>query len=633
MDHASPLLQAFVYLAAAVVSVPIAKRLGLGSVLGYLIAGAVIGPFGLKLLGDPESVMHVAEFGVVIMLFLIGMELQPSLLWRMRGAIVGLGGAQVLSAGLALGAIAWAFGLDWRAAVAIGFILSLSSTAIVLQTLRERGLDASPPGRSAFAVLLFQDIAVIPMLALFPLLGHVAVTAAAGPAHAPEGLAAAPSWVQPLAVVGAVALVIASGRLLVRPLFRFIAKSGQREIFTAMALALVVGVAVLMQSVGLSPALGAFVAGVVLADSEFRREIEADIEPFRGLLLGLFFISVGAGIDFALILASPGLVIGLALGLLAVKAVLMTALARMAGRSNPDALLIGFGLAQGGEFAFVLAAFSVQAGVIAPATSSLLVSVVALSMALTPLMFLIADVLGRRLAPAPAPRDMGPIEADAPDVVIAGFGRFGQVVGRLLIANGYETSVLDISADQVETLRSFGHKTNYGDASRIDLLRAAGVEKAKILVVAVDDQEKAIEIAEHAKRHFPHLKVLARAFDRGHAYELLRRNVDGVERETFEGGVRLGVAALEHLGLPAHHAHRAGRLFRRHDERLLLEMAKHWGDEDAYRSAIVGRQGMVADLMQRDLKVFTGESVDPAWDTSSLDAEAREAREARETAR
>ncbi|NDC58160.1 MAG: potassium transporter [Alphaproteobacteria bacterium] len=620
MEHASPLLSAFVYLAAAVISVPLAKRLGLGSVLGYLIAGAVIGPFGLHLLGDPQSVMHVAEFGVVIMLFLIGMEVQPALLWRLRGAIIGLGAGQVVSAGLALGAIALAFGLDWRTALVVGFILSLSSTAIVLQTLRERGLDASPPGRASFAVLLFQDIAVIPMLALLPLLAH-GPSSAATPASG--ALAAAPAWVAPIAIVGAVGLVIVAGRLLVRPMFRFIAKSGQREIFTATALALVVGVAVLMQAVGLSPALGAFVAGVVLADSEFRREIEADIEPFRGLLLGLFFISVGASVDFALILAQPLVVVGLAVLLVAVKAGLMTILARLARRSTPDALMIGFGLAQGGEFAFVLAAFATQVGALGQATSSMLVAVVALSMAMTPILFFAADAIGRRFATTAPEKDMGPIESDDPDVVIAGFGRFGQVVGRLLIANGFETSVLDVSADQVEMLRGFGQKTNYGDATRIDLLRAAGADKAKILVIAIDDQEKALELAEQARRHFPHLKVLARAYDRGHAYELMRREVHGVERETFEGGVKLGVKALELLGKPAHFANRAGGLFRRHDERLLVEMSKHWGDMDAYRAAVRGRQGMVEDLMKRDLKTFTGARIDPAWDTTSLDAEAR----------
>ena len=532
MEH-SPLLQAFVYLAAALITVPIAKRLGLGSVPGYVIAGAAIGPSGLKLLGAPGEVMHVAEFGVVIMLFLIGLEMAPSLLWRLRAAILGLGAAQVIVTGLVFSAIALALGLDWRAALACGFILALSSTAIAMQSLRERSLGDSEPGRAAFAVLLFQDIAVIPLLALLPLLATQPVPAADTP------LAHLPAWAQGLATIAAVGGVILIGRVAMRPLFLFIANTGLREIFTIAALAIVVGVAVLMQAVGLSPALGAFVAGVVLAESEFRHEIETDIEPFRGLLLGLFFITVGASVDFKLLAEKPGQIAALVASLLIVKAGVMFALARLAPLKNRDALVVALACAQGGEFAFVLFGMTSTLGVLEPEIGNLLVAVVALSMAATPLLFLVGDRITRRI-PKPDVRPDEEIESDRPHALIAGFGRFGQVVGRLLIANGYRTSVLDSSASQIDLLRGFGQKVNYGDASRVDLLRAAGAETAKLFIIAVDDQEKALEIADDVKRHFPHLTILARAYDRNHAYNLRSRGVETIERETFEGALRLG---------------------------------------------------------------------------------------------
>jgi glutathione-regulated potassium-efflux system ancillary protein KefC/glutathione-regulated potassium-efflux system protein KefB len=608
------LTQAFVFLAAAVVSVLFANRVGLGSVLGYLVAGALIGPFGLGFVGDPESVMHAAELGVVIMLFLIGLELEPALLWRMRTAILGLGGAQVAVTGLVLAAVGLALGFDWRVSLVAGFVLALSSTAIVMQSLREKGLAATDFGRSAFSVLLFQDLAVIPMLALFPLLVSVEVHSETG------ALARLPAWAAALAVVGAVGGVVLAGRLLTRPLFRWIARLRLNEIFTACALALVVGVALLMQSVGLSPALGAFVAGVVLADSEYRHELQSDIEPFRALLLGMFFISVGAGIDFAL--WKPALAV-VAL-LVPLKAVTLYLLARAFRRPRPDALLVALALAQGGEFAFVLFAFAANSGVVAPLQAGLLNAAVALSMALTPLLLLVGERVASRLAESvtrDAPAHL-PF-AETPHAIVAGFGRFGQIVHRLLVANGYATSILEHSADQVETVRSFGTKANYGDASRIDLLRAAGAEDAKLLVIAVDDRDKALEIAEAARRHFPQLKILARAFDRGHFYELMKREVDAAERETFEGGLRLGVTALRALGWRAHQAERAAGLFRRHDERNLRAMFEHWraGDSAAYRSAVNERRELVADMLARDLAAQQVAAPDDAWDTKSLDEE------------
>ncbi|MGE3142065.1 MAG: monovalent cation:proton antiporter-2 (CPA2) family protein [Hyphomonadaceae bacterium] len=614
----STLFMPFVFLAAAAISAPIAKRLGLGAVLGYLIAGAVIGPFGLKLLGDPQGVMHAAEFGVVIMLFLIGLELEPALLWRMRGAILGLGGAQVLACGLALAAAGLAFGLDARVAIAVGFTLALSSTAIVMQSLRERGLERTDPGRAAFSVLLFQDVAVIPMLALFPLLAAMPAPAHTGP------LWYLPPWGQALAVLAAVGAVIAAGRFLARPLFRMVARADSREIFTATALALVVGVALLMESVGLSPALGAFVAGVVLADSEFRHEIESDIEPFRALLLGLFFISVGAGVDLALVAHQPLRILAIVAGLIAIKAAVLFIVARLSGRARPDAALVVLALAQGGEFAFVLFSFATANGVMSAALAAPLTAAVALSMALSPLLLLAGARLANRLGAAPPRAAPEPFETQGAHVVVAGFGRFGQIAQRLLSANGFRVSILEYNADQVELVRSFGMKANYGDASRAELLRAAGVGEARALIIAVDDQDKAIEIAETARRLFPHLKILARAYDRRHVYELMNVGVDIIERETFEGGLRLGAAALRVLGFAAHRAERAAGLFRRHDIRQLLEMSEHWrkGDFDAYRSAVRARQEMIEDALQRDLGDQGLTVTDDAWSSESLDAEA-----------
>jgi glutathione-regulated potassium-efflux system protein KefB len=620
MNQDSFLFQAFVFLTAAVVSVPIAKRLGLGSVLGYLVAGAVIGPFGLRFLSQPESMMHAAEFGVVIMLFLIGLELNPALLWRLRSAILGLGGAQVAACGSLLALAGAAAGLDWRVALAAGFTLALSSTAIVLQSLRERGLAQSDSGRAAFAVLLFQDIAVIPMLALFPLLATRALPRAAE-AH---GVTALAPWAQTLMVIAAVGLVILIGRLLTRPLFRFIARSGSREIFTATALALVVGVAVLMQAVGLSPALGAFVAGVVLADSEYRHELESDIEPFRAILLGLFFISVGAGIDFALIIAQPLMMLAIVAGLIATKAAALFVVARLMKRPSPDAAMIALALAQGGEFAFVLFNFAAANGVMTREIADTLMAAVALSMAATPLLMIGAtrasELLGR-IAPRAAPENYEP---ETPHAIIAGYGRFGQVVSRLLTVNGFRTSILEHNADQVELVRTFGARANYGDASREDLLRAAGAEDASVLVIAIDDADKTLELVETARKHFPHLKVLARAYDRRHVFELMKREVDVFERELFEGSLRLGAKALKALGFRAHQAERAAGLFRRHDERNLLAMAEHWSsdDFDRYRTATIARQGMIEEAMRRDMGQHGQNAPDEAWDTTSLDTEA-----------
>jgi monovalent cation:proton antiporter-2 (CPA2) family protein len=625
MNGQSLLTQALVYLAAGVGSVPIAKRLGLGSVLGYLVAGAVIGPFALSLVGPQADVMRFAEFGVVILLFLIGLEVRPALLWSLRGTIFGLGGAQVGVSAAVVGGAAMLLGLDWKSALAVGFAMAMSSTAIVLQTLEEKGLRQGPVGQTAFGVLLMQDLMVIPLFALLPLL-------APGGAMAPAGqntmLAGQPAWLQAIAGLAAVALVVGGGRYLVRPAFRFIAAARLREIFTASALLLVIAVAVLMELVGLSPALGAFLAGVVLAESEFRRELETDIEPFRGLLLGLFFITVGANLDFGLVVSHPVELAGAVLGIMALKGVVMFLLGRAAGLQRREAAATAVALTQVGEFAFVLLGLIHGSGIITGGAQDFLIAAVALSMALTPLAMAgydracaLVEARDRRNQPAP---DTGPFDEGAPDVIVAGFGRFGQVAGRLLTANGFRTVVLDSSIEHIELLRRFGRPVHYGDATRLDLLRQAGADKAKVLLVAIDGQDQTSQLVETAREAFPQLKILARAWDRRHAYDLLRNGADEVERETFEGSLAIGVKALRALGFRAHRAHRAANLFRVHDLRAFNKLAPLTGGEEGYILAARDAQSTMDRLLKADMDSLRPDAVDEAWDTAARDEEQRE---------
>jgi monovalent cation:proton antiporter-2 (CPA2) family protein len=616
--------------------VPIAKRLGLGSVLGYLIAGVVIGPFALSLVGEQTDVRTFAEFGVVILLFLIGLEVQPSTLWDMRKAIFGFGGAQVVGTTLAIGGVSMLLGLPWQTALAVGMVLAMSSTAIVLQTLDEKGLRQGPVGRAAFGILLLQDLAVIPMFALLPTLATIAppVHAEAAGHGGASLIAHLPPWAQGLSVLVAVGGVVGGGRYLVRPIFRFIAEARLREIFTAAALLIVVGVASIMQTVGLSPALGAFLAGVVLAESEFRRELESDIEPFRGLLLGLFFITVGAGIDLKLVAGQPFTLIGLVLGLMVLKFLVVFGLARLFGAPARGAAAVATALAQGGEFAFVLLTFTVGAGVIGSTLAALLTAAVAVSMALTP----VAMILYERIAQmfdAAIPKvtpDTGAFEDGEPDIIIAGFGRFGQITGRLLTANGFRSTVLDSDIEQIDLLRRFGRRVHYGDATRMDLLRAAGIERARMLIVALDDREKTVELVETARKAFPDLVILARAWDRRHAYDLLANGADAVERETFEAALALGTTALQKLGYRAHRAHRAGAIFRRHDRKSFEDLRPMWGQEEAYILASRDAAQTMDKLLNADLaRLRPGDGVG-AWDTATLDEELKERAE-REAAR
>ncbi len=605
--------QAFIYLLAAVLTVPLAQRLGLGSVLGYLMAGVVIGPFGLKLVGqEGADVMHFAEFGVVMMLFLVGLELQPSLLWRLRVPILGLGGLQVVGTALVSGAIGLLFGLPWQTALVVGLIFAMSSTAIVLQTLNEKGLLKTEAGQSAFSVLLFQDISVIPILAILPLL---ALQKSA--AISPEASALQP-WQQTLLVIGLVGGIVLAGRFLMRPVFRLIASTGLREVFTATALLLVIGVALAVKAAGLSPALGTFVAGVVLADSEYRHELESDIEPFKGLLLGLFFIAVGAGINFTILFQSPLLIIGLVLALALVKFLVLLGLGRFFKLAWDQSLLFAFALAQGGEFAFVLFSFTTQNKILTPQIAEPLVVVVALSMVFTPLLMIIYERLVQpRFQSQGEERETDDIDENENPVIIAGFGRFGQIVGRLLIANRWRVTVLDISSSQIDTLRRFGYKVFYGDASRLDLLHAAGAAQAKLFVVAVDDQEKTLEIVDLVQKHFPHLKILARAIDRRHAYELIRRNVEVIERETFSSALEMGVEALKLLGVRSFRARRVAQLFKLNDEHLLHEMAHAEADDQAIAARSRQNREELERLLQTDDHELVHE-IDRAWDVSDL---------------
>jgi CPA2 family monovalent cation:H+ antiporter-2 len=613
------LFEAFVYLVAAVAAVPIAKRLGLGSVLGYLIAGVVIGPFGFGLLGEGgEDVMHFAEFGVVMMLFVVGLELEPSLLWRLRAPILGMGGLQVVLTTLLVAGIALALGMPWQEALAIGMIIACSSTAIVLQSLNERGLLKTAGGQSSFAVLLFQDIAVIPMLAIFPLLATHTGEHGEGHAAATTLVAGLPPWAQTLAVLGAVAAVVLGGRFLVRPLLRIVATTGLREIFTAAALMLVIGIALLMQQVGLSPALGTFLAGVVLANSEYRHELESDIEPFKGLLLGLFFIAVGASVDFELLIAEPLLIAGLVVGMILLKFAVLFGLSRVFRLALDQGLLLAFALPQVGEFAFVLLSFAGQEGVLETGVIGPLTAAVAISMALTPLLLLFNE---RVVQPRFGTREQAEHESDAADdgspVLIAGFGAFGSTLGRMLRANGVQTTVLDIDSDRVDLLRKLGLKVYYGDATRHDLLATAGAARARLLVLALNSPERTLELVHTAKKHFPHLKILARSFEWGDTHELMAAGVEHVYREDLGSAVRGGSDVLHMLGLPAHAAQRAGQKFIRYENESLRHITEIRAEQGSYISAARQRIEELERILRADREERNLER-DAGWDAETL---------------
>ena len=573
MEHTPAwLINSFIYLSAAVIAVPLSQALGLGSIIGYLAAGMAIGPWGLGLVTNVEDILHFAEFGVVLMLFLVGLELEPKRLWSLRRPIFGWGSAQVLGCALVLTSVAMAAGVGWRTALVAGLGLALSSTAIALQVMNERNLMPTGSGQAAFSILLFQDVAAIPILALLPLLGAVSASN--------EPLAPADSAQAAIKIVAVIGGIVLGGRLALRPVFRWIARSKTPEIFTAASLLLVVGIAGLMQLVGLSMALGAFLAGVLLAESEYRRELETNIEPFKGLLLGLFFIAVGMSIDFGVLMESPGLMALIVVSFLAVKGAVIYTLARQMALPFQERPVFSLLLAQGGEFAFVVFQAAAGGHVFSEQTASLLIGAVAVSMLVSPMILVAIDKL---LLPRFANCGVTAMEEisepqEAP-IVIAGFGRYGQIIARVLLAEGIPATVLDHDAEMIEAARSFGYRVFYGDATRLDLLRTAGAATAKILVVAVDNVEQSLEIVDLAREHFPALHIVARARDVTHWNQLRDRGVMLVEREMFEYSLLSARSVLELLGRPTEDAVTSTQRFRTHNLELFEKLYPHYRDQ------------------------------------------------------
>ncbi|UPK70232.1 monovalent cation:proton antiporter-2 (CPA2) family protein [Chitinophaga filiformis] len=624
MEH-SYFFIAMIYLAAAVIFIPIAKKLGLGSVLGYLLAGIVIGPSLLGFIGqEGQDIMHFAEFGVVMMLFLIGIELEPALLWNMRAPILGLGGLQVLISTAAIAGLALLLGQPLNASLALGMTLSLSSTAIVLQSLKEKGQLSSAAGQSAFSVLLFQDIAVIPMLAIFPLLAGPDSNSAAD--HTSSLRDNLPAWMQTLVVLAAVVVIIVAGQYLVRPLLRVVARTRVRELFTAFALLLVVAISVLMSLVGLSPALGAFLGGVVLANSEYKHELESDIEPFKGLLLGLFFMAVGASIDFKLVMSMPWVILGLVVSLMILKMIILLGLGKAFRISMEQNLLFGMALSQIGEFAFVLLAFTQQNNILPPRMVSIMTAVVALSMALTPLLLLIYERLIQprfnQASPETNTREADEIQEKHP-IIIAGFGRFGNIVGRFLRVNGVKATILDLDSDRVDALQNLGVKVYYGDASRRDLLEAAGAADAKIIIVAMDTVEQTLDVVKMVRKHFPHLQMLVKAEHIPDTYELMDLGVLHIYRETLDTSLRMGADALQMLGIRAYHAHRNISTFRKQDEKALKGLSAIRNDKKLYINTVKARIEELEKLMSNE-RVTKWNPSAQGWDEQSLIDEANQ---------
>lgn len=559
MDEHSLLLSVFIYLSATVVAVPVAKKLGLGAVLGYLIAGILIGPWVMGLINEAIHVMHFAEFGVVMLLFLIGLELNPSKLWEMRKPIIGQGGLQVLLSTVIISVVALLLGLRWEYAIVSGMALALSSTAIVLQIMDEKSLLPTASGQSGFSILLFQDIAVIPMLAILPLLS---ITGSAGDGQGIMGV---------LKAIVALALIYFSGRYLLPPVFRYIAATRMREVFTAFALLLIVGVAVLMDAVGLSMALGTFMVGVLLSESEYRHELETNIEPFKGLLLGLFFISVGMTVNFGLLIEQPLLILGLVVGLVLAKAIVLYLIAIKSKMPNAERLRFSILLSQGGEFAFVLLSTATTVSAIDKPTSSILTVVVALSMLTTPLlMVLVERYFTQAIIDGEKPEMDIPNEHN--EVIIAGFGRVGQIVARMIGARNIGATILDHNPEHIERISKFGFKAYYGDATRMDLLETAGIAEAKILVIALDGNDQAVELAHEVSRKYPHIKILSRAWDVVHAIELMKAGVEMPQRETMYSSLKIAEDILTHMGYGAYEARQVTAKFERHDLEILHEL-------------------------------------------------------------
>jgi len=593
VDNHNLMIEGLIYLGSAALFVPIAVRLGLGSVLGYLIAGCIIGPWGLKLVSDAESILTFAEIGVVLMLFIIGLELDPKRLWTLRASVFGGGGIQMLGCGAVLSLFCYLLGMDWKVALLIGLTLALSSTAIAMQAMSERSLTSAPIGRSAFAALLFQDIAAIPLVAMIPLLtstGQVTTLMSFG--------------ISAAKVVAALAVVVLLGRYVTRPLLHFVARSGMREVFSAVALFLVFGFGILLEMAGLSMAMGAFLAGVLLASSEYRHALESDIQPFKGLLLGLFFIGVGMSIDFGTLFHQPLLIATLLVGFMLLKAALLWLIAPWLGVPKRQRGLFAILIGQGSEFAFVIFSAAHLAGVLPDDWAKALTLAVALSMAVTPLLL----VLASRLEKA-APQDARPhdtIDDENASVIIAGFGRFGQIAGRLLLANNVHTVILDHDPDHVETLRKFDAKVFYGDATRVDLLESAGAAQAKVLINAIDDVNANLELTKLAKEHFPNLHIIARARDVEHWFQLRQLGVAAPERELFEGSLRVGRETLEHLGFDPYEAREKADLFKRYNLNMLEVTLENFEDTEFRLANLRRARNILSDAIDQDQRRLTG---------------------------
>jgi glutathione-regulated potassium-efflux system ancillary protein KefC len=605
MEHTSWLTGTLVYLAAAVVAVPVARFLGLGSIIGYLAGGILIGPWGLKFVTNPQDMLHFSEFGVVLMLFLVGLELDPRRLWSLRKPIFGWGSVQLFGSAALMVGVGVLAGMDWRIALVAGLGLAMSSTAIGLGVLAERSLMHTTSGQSVLSVSLLQDVAAIPILALLPLM-------AMEQAHH-EGNA----WIAAGKAIGVIAIIIFGGRLLLRPALRWIAGSATPEIFTAASLLLVVATAALMEMVGLSMALGAFLAGVLLAESEYRRELETDIEPFKGLLLGLFFIAVGMSIDFAVVLAQPWIVAGIVIGFLLLKSTVLWAMGRAMPLPRPERPVFIILLAQGGEFGFVVFQTASQAGVIDARVSSVLVASVAISMLVTPLLLVAADkwwiplLAGRK-------RQLEEIKEEQHEaVIIAGFGRYGQVVGRMLFANGIQPTVLDIDAEQVETMRKFDWRVFYGDATRLDLMRTAGAATAKVLVLAIDDVAQSVECAKMVRENFPNLIIVARARNVQHYFDLHDLGVTMIERETLDSALMSARSVLETLGWERHQARTLALRFRRHNVEQLGKMAPHRKDEAKLIAAAKQGRQQLEELFAQERAEAAKRNVRIGWNDSA----------------
>ena len=594
MEHLPTwLVNSFIYLSAAVIAVPLSRALGLGSIIGYLAAGIAIGPWGLAFVTNVQDILHFAEFGVVLMLFLVGLELEPKRLWSLRRPIFGWGSAQVAGCAAALFAVALACGLAWPIALVGALGLALSSTAIALQVMGERNLLPTGSGQAGFSILLFQDVAAIPILALLPLLGGSLVE------NQPVALVERAQ--EAIKIIAVIAGIVVGGRLALRPLLRWIARSKTPEIFTAASLLLVVGIAALMQIVGLSMALGAFLAGVLLAESEYRRELETNIEPFKGLLLGLFFIAVGMGVDLGVLREAPLQMAAIVLGFLAVKGLVIYTMARAMQLPFQERPVFTLLLAQGGEFAFVVFQAAAGANVLPAQTASLLVGAVAVSMLVSPLLLVAIDKL---LLPRYANCGVPVLEEiseqqDAP-ILIAGFGRYGQIVSRVLLAQGQPCTVLDHDAEMIEAARKFGYRVFYGDATRLDLLRTAGAAHAKVLVVAVDDVAQSLEIVDLAREHFPQLQIVARARDVTHWNQLRDRNVMLVQRELFESSLLSARSVLELLGQAPEDAQSTVQRFRQHNLELFEQLHPHYKDSAKLISVVKQGRRQLEEQMARE---------------------------------